>query len=335
MNEENERPVVGDSKLRTLGASGVEVTPIGLGAWQFSEGKGGARGTWDPLTEQATDQIVAAALQGGINWFDTAELYGFGRSERGLSRALVRAGVQNGEVVVANKWCPLFRGAGSIKATFAKRAEALAPFAVDLHQVHFPLSFATVEAEMNAMADLVEAGKIRAVGVSNFSSSQMERAHRALEKRGLKLATNQVKYSLLDRRIEANGILAKAKQLGITIIAYSPLEMGLLSGKFHQDPELLNKRPFVRRWRLKRLVQKSRGLIDTLERIASERGVTASQVALNWLIHFHGPTVVAIPGATKPGHAVESSGAMNFLLSPEEGDLIAQTSAQLGRTADD
>jgi len=334
MNEERGKSVHGKVDLRTLGASGIEISPIGLGAWQFSEGKGGARGTWEPLKEEVTDQIVAAALQGGINWFDTAELYGFGRSERGLARALVRAGIENGEVVIADKWCPLGRGAGSIKSTFAKRAESLAPFAVDLHQVHFPLSFATVEAEMNAMADLLEAGKIRAIGVSNFSASRMVRAHRALEKRGLKLASNQVKYSLLDRRIESNGILEKAKELGITIIAYSPLEMGLLSGKFHRRPELLQQRPFLRRWRLSRLVLKSRGLIDALERVAEERGLTVSQVALNWLIHFHGRTVVAIPGATKTHHAIESSGAMSFLLSREELDLIDRASADFGKKID-
>ena len=326
MVERENSSLSGPMKPRFLGRTGIEVTPIGLGAWQFSEGKGGARGSWDPLTEADTDQIVAGALEGGINWFDTAELYGFGRSERGLSRALTRAGIHSGEVVIASKWHPLFRTAASIKSTFGKRIEALDPFAIDLHQIHFPLSFSTVEAEMDAMADLVKEGKIRAVGVSNFSAAKMKRAQRALEKRGLNLTSNQVKYSLLDRRIESNGTMELAKRLGISIIAYSPLEMGLLSGKFHHNPELLGKRPFARRLRLKRLVEKSRALVAALEEIGREHGVTASQVALNWMINFHGPTVVTIPGATRPAHARESAGAMTFELTAEEMERIDRIS---------
>jgi aryl-alcohol dehydrogenase-like predicted oxidoreductase len=176
---------------------------------------------------------------------------------------------------------------------------------------------------MDAMADLLEAGKIRAVGVSNFSARQMRRAHEALVRRGFTLASNQVKYSLLDRRIERNGILDAARELGITIIAYSPLEMGLLSGKFHKDPGLLRERPIGRRLMLGRLLEKSRPLVERLEAVAAERGVSASQVALNWVIHSHGETVVAIPGATSARHARESAAAMAFELTREEMARIA------------
>jgi aryl-alcohol dehydrogenase-like predicted oxidoreductase len=311
---------------RILGRTDIEVTPIGLGTWQFSEGKGGALATWSTVSPQETDGIVKAALEKGINWFDTAELYGFGRSERGLARALVRAGAANGQVVVATKWHPLLRTARSIKRTIGRRLECLQPFGIDLHQVHFPASFSSVEAEMNAMADLLEAGKIRAVGVSNYSAPLMRRAHQALLKRGFTLAANQVKYSAMDRRIESNGVLETAKELGITIIAYSPLDMGLLSGKFHKDPALLLRLPVVRRLRLRRLVEKSRSLIEVLERIAAEHGVSSSQVALNWLVNFHGSVVVTIPGASKVQHVLENAGAMDFALS--EGEM-----AQIDRAA--
>jgi aryl-alcohol dehydrogenase-like predicted oxidoreductase len=146
----------------------------------------------------------------------------------------------------------------------------------------------------------------------------MRRAHQALSHRGVALASNQVKYSVMDRGIEANGVLDTAKELGVTIIAYSPLEMGLLSGKFHKNPDLLRSRPFGRRLRLRRLIEKSRGLIEGMEEIAGTHRVTVSQVALNWLVHFHGETVVTIPGATKASHARESAGAMDFSLSQEE-----------------
>jgi aryl-alcohol dehydrogenase-like predicted oxidoreductase len=311
---------------RPLGRTGIRVTPIGLGAWQFSEGKGGARGSWKSLTPAETDEIVGIALEGGMNWFDTAELYGFGRSERGLSRALQRAGRANGDVVIATKWNPILRTARSITNTIEKRLAFLEPFSIDLHQVHFPASLSSIESEMNAMAGLLESGKIRAVGVSNFSAEQMRRAHEALVSRGFVLASNQVKYSVLDRRIESNGTLDTARELGITIIAYSPLEMGLLSGKFHEDPSLLQNRPIARRFRLRRIIAKSRSLITALEEIAAARKVSVSQVALNWLVNVHGEIVVTIPGATKTRHARESAGAMGFTLSKPEMERIDELS---------
>jgi aryl-alcohol dehydrogenase-like predicted oxidoreductase len=181
---------------------------------------------------------------------------------------------------------------------------------------------------MNAMAELVKTGKIRSVGVSNFSAGQMRRAHVALAKHGLPLASNQVHYSLINRGIESNGILDAAKELGITIIAWSPLESGLLTGKFHKDPNTLRKRPVARRLRLRRRLEKSRSLIVDLEEIAAAHGLTPAQVALNWLVNFHGDTVVAIPGASKVYHAQQNAGAMNFSLSEEEMARIDGLSRQ-------
>jgi aryl-alcohol dehydrogenase-like predicted oxidoreductase len=314
------------SMKRSLGRTGIEITPIGLGTWQLSEGKGGATGTWSAVPEQEADAVIRVALEGGINWFDTAELYGYGRSERALARGLERSGAKPGTVVIATKWNPLFRTARSIKKTISRRLEYLDPFGIDLHQVHFPASFSSVEAEMNAMADLIETGQIRAAGVSNFSAGQMRRAHAALAKRGHCLASNQVKYSPLARQVEKNGVLAAAQELGITIIAYSPLEMGLLSGKFHKDPSLLARIPPGRRFRLRRLVEKSRPLVGLLETIAAAHQASASQVALNWLVNFHGETVVTIPGATKAHHALESAGALRLELSQEEMAAIDEKS---------
>lgn len=304
--------------LRTLGKTGIRVTPIGLGVWQFSQGKGAATSIWSALEEETSNRIVKVALEGGINWFDTAEIYGGGRSERALAQALKAAGVQKNDVVIATKWNPMFRSARSIKRTIIDRHYFLEGFGIDLHQVHNPSSFSSVEAEMEAMADLVAAGEIRSVGVSNFSEKRMRRAHARLARRGIPLASNQVKYSLLDRRIERNGVLEAAKELGITIIAYSPLEMGLLSGKFHKDPAVLKERPFARKLWLGRLIERSRPLVEVLETIAEVYQVTPSQVALSWLVNFHGECVVAIPGASKPKHAEESAASMRLRLSKED-----------------
>ena len=309
------------TERRRLGRTSIEITPIGLGCWQFSGGFGLVGGFWEALPQETVDEIVRVALAGGIDWFDTAEVYGRGRSEQALARALGAAGRKDGDVVVATKWWPIPRTARSIGATIGDRRRCLGGFSIDLHQVHQPFSLSTVEAEMEAMAELVTAGKIRAVGVSNFSAAQMRRAHCALEKRGIPLASNQVRYSLVDRGVEANGILAAARELGVTLIAYSPLGQGILSGKFHEDPALVRRRPGPRRYMpLFRPggLARTRPLVDEMERIGAARGVTPSQVALNWLVHFHGETVVAIPGASRPAHAEEAAGAMGFRLTDGE-----------------
>jgi aryl-alcohol dehydrogenase-like predicted oxidoreductase len=318
-------------ELRRLGKSDIQISAVGLGCWQFSEGFGLVGGFWEALPSETVREIVDASLRGGINWFDTAEAYGKGRSEKALAAALEQLGKKPGEVVIATKWLPLLRGASSIKKTIDERIACLSPFPIDLHQIHQPFALATVEAQANAMADLVEAKKIRTVGVSNFSAKRMRAAHAALARRGIPLVSNQMPYSLLDRKIESNGVLATAKELGITLIAYSPLAQGLLSGKFHDDPTLISKSPGPRKYLPSFRAQglaRSRPLVDELRKIAVAYGVTASQVALNWLLHFHGDTVVVIPGATKRRHAEENVGAMSFTLSREELNRIDELSRQ-------
>ena len=122
------------------------------------------------------------------------------------------------------------------RATIGTRIECLAPYPIDLFQVHIPWSLSSVAAQMREMAELVRAGKVRAVGVSNFSASQMARAGAALQAEGLPLASNQVRINLLDRSIESNGVLDLAGGTGVTLIAYSPLAQGVLTGRFHDDP---------------------------------------------------------------------------------------------------
>ncbi len=307
--------------LRPLGRSPIRVSAVGLGCWQFSEGRGIAGGYWPALPQERADRIVAASLAGGINWFDTAEMYGGGRSEAALARALLAAGRGNGEVVVATKWWPVLRTAGNLKATISERRRRLAPFDIDLHQVHQPYALASTAAQMRAMADLVAAGAIRTVGVSNFSAAKMRAAHTALAARGLPLVSNQVRYNLLDRRIESNGVLGAARELGVTIIAWSPLAQGLLTGKFHRDPDLVRSRPGPRRWLAgfrHRGLEKTRPLIEALEEIATARGVTPAQVALRWLVDFQGGTVVAIPGATSEAQARENAGVLGLRLGDAE-----------------
>ena len=315
------------NKKRRLGQTDIRITPVGLGVMQFS-GRGIFRLMFPKLSAETMNNIVQAALDGGINWFDTAEMYGKGYSERALANALQAAGQTDDDVVIATKWSPFFRTANNIPRTISNRQRNLAGYSIDLYQIHQPYSLSSTEAEMNAMADLVEAGKIRSVGVSNFSAALMRRAHAALAKRGLPLASNQVQYSLIKRSIESNGILDTARELGITIIAYSPLGSGILTGKFHNDPDALRNTPLGRRVLLRRRLEKSRPLIAVLEKIAAAHDVAPSQVALNWLVNFHGDIVVAIPGASKVHHAQQNAGAMNFALSEREMERIDELSRQ-------
>ncbi len=306
--------------LRQLGRTGIMVTPIGLGCWQFSKQNNMAGKFWPTLEDDLIDKIVSLSLQGGINWFDTAEVYGNGASEKALSNALQVAGKKPGDVFVATKWWPMFRFASNIHKTIDERIKALTPYPINLYQVHQPWGFSNEKSEMAAMAELHDRKLIKSIGVSNFSTQKMKNAWEVLDKKGIPLASNQVPYNLLNRKIESNGLMDLAKKLGISIIAYSPLAQGLVTGKFHDNPELLGNtgfRKYSSRFKTQGL-EKSRPVIMLVKELALKYNVTPSQIALNWLIHFHGDTVVAIPGATKEIHVKENTGAMLFRLSNED-----------------
>ena len=179
---------------------------------------------------------------------------------------------------------------------------------------------------MNQMADLVKEKKILSIGVSNYTAEQMRQAYKVLSDRGLLLASNQVHYSLLNRKIEQNGILETAKELGISIIAYSPLESGLLTGKFHDGTDPFTNAPFYRKAQLKSQLGQSRELVQQLREIALNYDATPAQIALNWLINFHGETIVAIPGASTAEQASDNAATMNFTLSSEELTQIDKVS---------
>lgn len=315
--------------LRSLGNTGKMVTPIGLGCWQFSKQKNLAGKFWPTLEDDLIEKVVSLSLQGGINWFDTAEIYGNGASERALSKALQAAGKRPGEVVIASKWWPMFRFASNIPKTIDARIKALSPYPIDLYQVHQPWGFSNERAEVSAMADLYDRKLIKCIGVSNFSAKQMKNSWDTLDMRRIHLASNQVRYSLLDRRIESNGVMDVAKKLGISIIAYSPLAQGLVTGKFHDQPELLKNIGFRKYYALFKPagLQKSLPVVKLVKELAVKYNVTPAQVALNWLIHFHGNTVVAIPGATKEIHVRENTGAMTFRLSDEDMSRLDKVSS--------
>jgi len=307
--------------MRRLGGSDLLVSPLGLGCWQFSGGQGLVGRFWEALGQEEVSAVVRVALEGGVNWFDTAEAYGNGTSEEALASALHTGGAEPGEVVIATKWSPVFRTARHLRRSIEDRLHHLGGYPVDLYQIHSPLSFSGIRAEMKALAGLVKSGKVRAVGVSNYTARMMERAHGHLAREGIPLASNQVRYSLLARRPDFNGLTETAERLGVTIIAYSPLGQGILTGRYHAEPDLIRMRPGPRK-RMASFQQKgldrTRPLVEALAEIGVAHGATPAQVALNWLMTFHGERVVVIPGASRNSQMEENLGAMTFRLDDEE-----------------
>ncbi len=311
---------------RTLGKTDIKISPIGIGVMMWLQGKGLMGRIAQNIEEDTRNDIIKESLSGGINFFDTAEMYGFGRSETNLAKALKANNIEDKDVVIGTKWAPIFRRARNMRRTVNNRIKYLDDYTIDLYMIHQPISFSSIKTEMKELARLVENGKVRSVGISNYNADKMRRAHEELEKLGIPLAANQVHYSLVRRNIETDGILDTAKELGVTITAYTPLAGGLLTGKLHDNPEALKNKYAMYRMVAKRNLEESRPLVETLTEIAKAHEVLPGQVALNWLVTYSGDTVVTIPGVTKTYQAKESAGAMTFNLSKAELEEIAEVS---------
>jgi aryl-alcohol dehydrogenase-like predicted oxidoreductase len=315
---------------RRLGATDVQVSPIGLGCMQFA-GRGFVERIYQAgLDQAAATSVVTSALAAGITWFDSAEMYGRGRADRTLAAAVRDAGSPDGTVTLATKWNPLLRTAASIERGIDPDLRSLRhPL---LHQIHWPYgSLSSLRAQLQAMARLYRAGEIQAVGVSNFTARQLRKASAILQAEGVPLATNQVQASLLCRSIESNGVLDAARELGVTLVAYFPLKSGILTGKFHDHPDLLTTVSRMRRRSgglSQKTLRRTAPLIAELRAIGDRYLMSAGQVALNWLVTYYGDTVVAIPGASTGWHAVDNAAAMRFRLTDDERGVLADLSSR-------
>ena len=306
-----------------LGTTDIRIPPLGVGTWQW-----GDRILWGFGRNYGEDDVRAAfngSLEVGIDFFDTAEMYGFGRSEELLGKQ-VRAASK--PVITATKFLPFpwrLRKKNLITA-LRKSLRRMEMQRVDLYQVHWPVPIVPLNTWMSAMADSVDAGLTRAVGVSNYSAEQTQQAHAALAERGIPLASNQIRYSLLYRKPEHNRLLETCQQLKVTVIAYSPLEQGLLTGKY--TPE--NPPPGARGKRLKDgFLEGIRPLIELMREIGEGHGgKSPAQVALNWTMC---KGTVPIPGAKTGKQAMENAGAVGWKMSETEVKALDAASEAASR----
>ena len=300
-----------DAQLVPLGPTGMQVVPMGIGTWAW-----GDRSTWGygrTHTDADLQAAFEASLAAGINLFDTAEAYGSGQSERLVGRFI---STSQQPVMVATKFVPFPWRLRKQNLLDALRAslDRLGLKQVDLYQLHFPFPPIPLETWMDGLADAVQAGFVRAVGVSNCSAKQMRRAHAALTKRGVVLASNQVEYSLLHRAPERNGLVQACREMSVTLIAYSPIRKGLLSGKY--TPENRPTGTFRSSLANRDYLARIQPLIALLREIGQAHGgKTPSQVALNWVIC---KGALPIPGAKNVRQAQENAGALGWQLSESE-----------------
>jgi aryl-alcohol dehydrogenase-like predicted oxidoreductase len=307
-----------------LGKSNLRVPRMGVGAMVWGDPKGLARlhpaktayGGAHGIEEER--RAVEVSIEAGVNLFDTAAMYSMGAAERRLGEL-----TRDKDVLIATKYPSGF----SFKVEeFPKHLEAslarLRRDSIDLYQHHFPNARISIPELMNRVADAVEAGKVKAVGVSNYSAVQMREAHAALAQRGVALASNQVEYSLLHRQPETDGVLDACRELGITLIAYSPLAGGRLTGKYsaqHRPGGLFRR--ILPQYSGKAL-EEIQPLIKLLREIGEKHSKSPSQVALRWLIE--NPVVLPIPGAKNGKQAVDNADALTFSLTAEEMEMLSQ-----------
>jgi aryl-alcohol dehydrogenase-like predicted oxidoreductase len=295
----------------------LHAVEMGLGAWQW-----GDRLIWQfgqGYSDKEIQEAFNLSVGEGILFIDTAESYGNGLSERLLGRFIKET---DQPVLVATKYFPFpWRFLRSpIPRALKNSLERLGVESVDLYQIHWPSPLMSIDRMMDGMAECVKGGMTRTVGVSNFNQTQMLAAYSALARQNVPLASNQVHYSLLNRKVEKNGLLARCKELGVRLIAYSPLEKGLLSGKYSAS----NRPPGTRNGIYASLLPKIEPLIKLMTTIGQDRGGKSnSQVALNWLIC---KGALPIPGAKNVKQAQENAGALGWRLTDEEVAMLDEMS---------
>ena len=300
--------------LVELGRSGLRVPRVMIGCWAWGDKK---YWSYDKADAGGLVDAFTSACDAGLTAFDTAEVYGDGASEKILGFLAKKR-----DAILATKFGLLpARTAKTLPLALRASLKRLGRERVELYQIHWPdQRMASIPSLMDALADAVEEGLVAAVGVSNYSADELRRAHEALGRRGVPLATNQVRYGLLDRSPEQNGVLDACRELSVSLLAYSPLAQGALSGNYSAE-----RRPTDRRatepWFAAASLTARRALVERLSSMGASRGVGPSEIALAWLMR---DGVVPIVGCRTGAHAVAASRALSVTLSDRERDELSQ-----------
>jgi aryl-alcohol dehydrogenase-like predicted oxidoreductase len=297
--------------MRTGRIGDIEVSVVGLGCNNFGRA----------LDQRQSAAVVNAALEAGIDHFDTASNYGEGQSERFLGAAL---GNRRDQVVIATKVgvaIPGWEGSGGagpgyVRQVLERSLSELGTDYVDTYMIHFPDPKTPIEDTLDVLADLVAEGKVRQIGCSNFDRAQLTEALATSEERGWPaFVCDQVHYSMVHREPETNGLAGLCVETGVALLPYYPLASGLLTGKTRRGGEPQGRLRMDRYQEF--LTEENFDLVEGLDRFASERGVTMVQVALGWLLAQEAvPAVTA--GATSPEQLVANAAAAEWAPTSED-----------------
>ena len=294
-------------ELRSIGS--LHVSAVGLGCNNF-----GMR-----IDAAATDRVVAAALDAGINFFDTADIYGATKSEEYLGRALAR---RRDQAIIATKFGMAVdeqrRGA---RPEYIRRAaedslKRLGTDHIDLYQLHQPDKEVPVADTLGALNELVKAGKVKEIGCSNFSAEQLDESARATKPGAARFVSVQNEYSLLHREPERS-VLPAGERLGMAFLPYFPLASGLLTGKFEPGKAAPTDSRLSLSWTARFTTERNVRIAEALKAFAAARGHTLLELAISWLATR--PLVASvIAGATAPEQVRANAAAVNWYLTQEE-----------------
>jgi aryl-alcohol dehydrogenase-like predicted oxidoreductase len=285
---------------RRIGSSDLSVSAVGMGTWQW-----GSRRYWRYGKDYGREDIKATidkAVEIGIDFIDTAEVYGGGISER-----LIGELVPKDKFTIASKFNPLHLASSHIIGRAERSIQRLQVKSIDLYQIHWHNPTLSLRGLMKNMEKLVRDGKIRAIGVSNFGVGTLDESRSFLSR--CDIASNQVRYNLLHRNPEESGMLDYCRKEKLSIIAWSPLEQGILAGKWKSKAEVRGGRRINRYYRGANF-ERAQTLVETLREVSAAHGKTAAQGALAWLIR--NPEIIVIPGARSPKQAEDNAGAAGW-----------------------
>jgi aryl-alcohol dehydrogenase-like predicted oxidoreductase len=308
----------------TLAGSDVTIPLLGVGTWAWGDKSTWGMGGYDSdLTMTTIEEAWDVSVDAGVTFFDTAEVYGGGESERIIGSLRQHDPARAASVILATKFMPS-PWKVNVRSALLKSLRAslgrLGVPRVDLYQLHGPISLRSHAALADALAAARDAGLVKAVGVSNYSVKETRSMAAALAKRDLRLATNQIEFSLLRRLPETGGLLAACADLGVVPLAYSPIGQGRLTGKYSAAHPPPGKRNFSNH-----PMEVVDAVVSRLRAIGEKHGgKTPSQVALNWVI---AKGAVPIPGAKSAAQARENAGALGWHM--DDDDLASLDEAAL------